>query len=355
MALFESLFDLVYLACVIGLGIKLLLQKERSAKLFGAMAVLLGAGDAFHLIPRVISHWTENGFVKYTVLLNYGEAITSVTMTIFYVLYYYYYRRQTGDTCNRKRYTIYALTLLRIVLVMMPQNQWELANGSYTWAILRNIPFAIMGILLIYWSYKHREKAGMKGMALWITLSFAFYAPVVLGARFYPLLGALMMPKTLAYFLLVLTGYRNFIKSFSLHSLLENAFVYLIMGLLGGVFFREFTKVFAYSDNTFLGKIHVHVLVLGFFSMLILFLLAGNLQKKHTDIAAFLRRPILFWHSGVVLTTALLWLHGIIEVTGGYYGKIPAAAISGIAGIGHILLTLGMTTTIWKMIKVNRG
>ena len=56
MGLMESLFDLTYLMLVIGMGVRLLLEKNKNAKLFGIMAVLLGAGDAFHLLPRVISH-----------------------------------------------------------------------------------------------------------------------------------------------------------------------------------------------------------------------------------------------------------------------------------------------------------
>lgn len=56
MKLFESLFDLTYLVLVIALGIRLLLEAKKEAKLFGVMAVLLGLGDAFHLIPRVLSH-----------------------------------------------------------------------------------------------------------------------------------------------------------------------------------------------------------------------------------------------------------------------------------------------------------
>ena len=48
MAIFESLFDVTYLSLVIGLGVRLLLEKTKGAKLFGIMAILLGMGDAFH-------------------------------------------------------------------------------------------------------------------------------------------------------------------------------------------------------------------------------------------------------------------------------------------------------------------
>ena len=57
----ESLFDVTYLAVVIGLGVRLLLEKVKGAKLFGIMAILLGVGDAFHLLPRIISHLSPLG------------------------------------------------------------------------------------------------------------------------------------------------------------------------------------------------------------------------------------------------------------------------------------------------------
>ena len=44
MAIFESLFDVTYLSLVISLGVRLLLEKTKGAKLFGIMAILLGMG-----------------------------------------------------------------------------------------------------------------------------------------------------------------------------------------------------------------------------------------------------------------------------------------------------------------------
>ena len=48
-AIFETLFDVVYLATVITLGVKMILGSGRCRqyRLFGAMAVTLGCGDAF--------------------------------------------------------------------------------------------------------------------------------------------------------------------------------------------------------------------------------------------------------------------------------------------------------------------
>lgn len=210
MGVFESIFDIAYLLIVISLGIKLLNNKKSGGRLFGVMAILLGVGDAFHLVPRIISHFTANGFEKNVVALSWGQFVTSITMTIFYVLFYHYYRNLSGDTDDRKKFAIYILAIARIILVLLPQNNWGTADGNYLFGIYRNVPFAILGLLLIIWTHKQKNTAGLKHMSLLIFLSFAFYIPVVLFSDFVPAIGALMLPKTLAYLAIVWLGYSHF-------------------------------------------------------------------------------------------------------------------------------------------------
>ena len=88
-AIFETLFDIVYLVTVITLSI-LIIRNSRGEKqylLYGIMAVTLGCGDAFHLVPRAIALCTT-GLENYTAALGIGKLVTSVTMTLFYVLLY---------------------------------------------------------------------------------------------------------------------------------------------------------------------------------------------------------------------------------------------------------------------------
>lgn len=349
MGLFESIFDLSYLILVIGFGLRLLLLKDKGAKLFGLMGVLLGAGDAFHLIPRVISHLSEGGFEANAAALSWGQFVTSLTMTLFYLLYYYYYKRQTQKGTKLKDLLVYVLVLARIILVLLPQNEWGSMPGNYTFGILRNIPFAILGLLLIKWSWDERNKDGMKHMAVLIFFSFILYAPVVLWAQAYPWVGAFMMPKTVAYLLLVYVGFKNYVKEFRVESMIELSFASLILGLIGGVFYREFTKVYGFTDSTYLGKVHVHALVLGFLSLLVFYSIVSRSNKK--DLTQSLRRPIYLWVSGLLLSVVMMMIHGIIEVTGNYYGSVPEAAISGIAGMGHILLSVGI---VWSMLILSR-
>ena len=138
-ALIETLFDAVYLVSVITIGILMIRGSKgnKQFRLFGLMAVVLGAGDSFHLIPRALALCTT-GLENYTVPLGLGKWITSVTMTIFYVLLYYVWR-QRYQIKGKGILTaaVYALAAVRVVLCMMPQNQWLSAERA---ALLGHLP-----------------------------------------------------------------------------------------------------------------------------------------------------------------------------------------------------------------------
>ena len=211
-AIVETLFDAGYLVTVITLGILMIRGSKGNAqfRLFGLMAVVLGAGDAFHLVPRALALCTT-GLESYTVPLGLGKWITSVTMTVFYVLLYYVWRqRYQIKGRNGLTAAVYGLAAARAALCMMPQNQWLSADAPLVWGIYRNIPFALLGLLIIVLFYKSAKEHGdraFRWMWLTIVLSFGFYIPVVLWADAVPLIGMLMIPKTCAYVWTVLIGY----------------------------------------------------------------------------------------------------------------------------------------------------
>ncbi|WMJ23852.1 hypothetical protein RBG61_04075 [Paludicola sp. MB14-C6] len=210
-AIMETIFDALYLISVTTIGF-LMIRKSKGNKqylLFGIMAVVLGFGDAFHLIPRAYALCTT-GLEDYVVALGLGKFITSITMTIFYIILYHIFMMRY-DIKNRVLTVImYALAAVRIALCLFPQNEWMSADAPLTWGIYRNIPFAVLGIIIIVLFYKkakaHNDKA-FRFMWLAITLSFGFYIPVVLWADVYPLIGVLMIPKTLAYVWVVWMGF----------------------------------------------------------------------------------------------------------------------------------------------------
>lgn len=211
-AIFETIFDVVYLVTVVTLGVRMIKNSkgEKQYLLYGVMAVTLGCGDAFHLVPRAVALCTT-GLQNYTAALGIGKLITSVTMTVFYVLLYVVWRERYQVT-GKKGITAAVLTLAvaRIALCLMPQNAWTSAAAPLSWGIYRNIPFAILGALVVVLFYRSaKEKQDRPFRFLWLTvvLSFACYIPVVLFADSVPAVGILMIPKTCAYVWTVLIGY----------------------------------------------------------------------------------------------------------------------------------------------------
>lgn len=212
-ALIETLFDVVYLISVITIGITMIRKSNgnKEYRLFGIMAVVLGAGDAFHLVPRALALCTT-GLENFTTALGIGKFITSITMTVFYIILYYVWRiRYKIQGKTNITIAIYIFAALRIILCFFPQNKWLSATAPLSGGIYRNIPFALLGLLIIILFYQSSRKENDKefrNMWLTIVLSFGFYIPVVLWADTIPMIGMLMIPKTCAYVWTVLIGYQ---------------------------------------------------------------------------------------------------------------------------------------------------
>ncbi|MGM0213533.1 DUF2871 domain-containing protein [Enterococcus sp. AZ109] len=120
-----------------------------------------------------------------------------------------------------------------------------------------------------------------------------------------------------------------------MQKLARTSLVYLIVGLVFGVYYREFTKFTGFNGKTQLAVLHTHTLVLGMLFFLLVLLLEKNFslsQQKHFN------KFFLFFNLGLIITLAMLLVHGTLTVL----GHPDSAAISGIAGMGHILLTIGL-------------
>lgn len=227
--IFEAVFDIGYLCFAIGTGIFTLCRAFGTGRpelfLAGFMALVLGGGDSFHLVPRIAVILSGNE-PKYHDALGIGQLVTSITMTFFYILL-----MQLGlllfpvQHATALMAVLWILAVIRIVLCLLPQNDWRGKNSrggvtagdssgngvsglSWWFGIFRNIPFSAMGIeVCVFFAMKAglpgaAAAAGVPGLQwMWlaIIISFGCYLTVVLGARKHPMLGMLMMPKTLAY------------------------------------------------------------------------------------------------------------------------------------------------------------
>ena len=211
----ESVFCGGYLAFALVAAIIFLLGRMGAHPAFAtecALAtLLLGAGDSFHLIPRILNNlhgetddWKEQK--RRTYWLGLGNLISSITMTGFYILLFdaLLYLPGAEEKARWGQEVVHTLLIvlavLRVVLCAFPQNHWFSGEGNKRWGIIRNAPFVAMGIItVLYLLIWYQEWV----MAALVTVSFVCYMLVVLYAHDRPAVGMLMIPKTICYIWLI--------------------------------------------------------------------------------------------------------------------------------------------------------
>ena len=96
--------------------------------------------------------------------------------------------------------------MIRVGLCLCPQNGWLQNSSDVTWGMIRNVPFVILGGMVCLEYYRKRKADRVfRRIWLYILLSFLFYIPVAVAAGIVPVLGMLMLPKTICYILMIWT------------------------------------------------------------------------------------------------------------------------------------------------------
>lgn len=128
----------------------------------------------------------------------------------------------------------------------------------------------------------------------------------------------------------------------------NTALLYAILAMAGGVFYREFTKFNGFTAKTTLSVVHTHYFLLG----MVFFLLILVLEKAFSFTGAKTGRVLALYHVGLNLTAVMLVVRGVPQVLGTSLSAGMNAAISGIAGIGHILLGVSL---ILMLLQIKRS
>lgn len=124
-----------------------------------------------------------------------------------------------------------------------------------------------------------------------------------------------------------------------MRKLVNSAFIYAIVGLSAGLFYREYTVIRGFEGKTMLSVLHTHSFALGMMTMLIvlvlykIFELDGN--KK-------VRRFIRLYNVGLPLSLIMMLIRGITQVEMMPLSTGADAAIAGTAGIGHTIIGIAI-------------
>lgn len=126
------------------------------------------------------------------------------------------------------------------------------------------------------------------------------------------------------------------------------AILYAVLAMVGGVFYREFTKFNSFTDKTTLGVVHTHYFLLG----MVFFLLLLLLEKNFSFTGAKTGRVLISYQIGLNLTAVMLVVRGVTQVLGTALSSGMSAAISGVAGIGHIMLGISL---VLLLVQIKRS
>lgn len=126
------------------------------------------------------------------------------------------------------------------------------------------------------------------------------------------------------------------------------ALIYAVAAMLAGVFFREFTKWKGFAGPTALGKVHTHLFVLG---MLVFLLVAIFSQYMVLEKEKNFRIFMIAYNIGLPILAATMLIRGIVQVLGVELSKSSDFAISGVAGLGHILTGIGIVLLLLALKK----
>ena len=207
----EASFDCGYLLFDLIVGILFFVFSKGNPLfiLYGVLTLTLCGGDAFHLVPRVI-RTVRGSSDKIKRQMGRGLQISSITMTIFYIILMYVWKYTFPElsTPAAVEAMIWISAIIRIIVCLFPQNNWTTDEGNMKLSIIRNAVFAVtgIGVIILYAMSGNTNGYHMTRMVAAIIISFGCYLPVTLFSKTKPKVGLLMIPKTCAYMWVIAMG-----------------------------------------------------------------------------------------------------------------------------------------------------
>jgi len=221
----EICFNITYLVVVWGLVVAMLRRQpglpaptRRVTGLFIWAFGLLALGDTGHVGFRVWAY--ALGSLDETVtllgsqvgLVGLGALSTAVTVTLFYVLVLLVWQRRFDRPLGRFGILLLAMAVIRLGIMAFPQNEWNSSVPPRTWSMIRNVPLIVQGLGVAYLILRDAAAARDRTftwIGYMILVSYGCYLPVILFVQRVPVLGMLMIPKTVAYVVIAWLAYAN--------------------------------------------------------------------------------------------------------------------------------------------------
>ena len=183
---------------------------------------LLALGDTGHVGLRVWAY-ALGGLEAAPVILGVpvslvglGALATAVTVTFFYVLMLDAWRVRFHRRYGWFEYLLLAAAAFRLLIMLLPQNAWASVTPPQPWSTIRNLPLMVLGLgaaYLILRDARATHDRTFFWIGVMILVSYACYAPVIFFVQQNPLIGMLMIPKTMAYLAIAFIAYNGLWRS----------------------------------------------------------------------------------------------------------------------------------------------
>jgi hypothetical protein len=225
----EVSFDTIYLIVIWGLVLSMYRgrsdvrpEDRRVAKLTMIAFALLALGDTGHVGFRVLAYAMGDMTAQLSLLgiqfglLGLGTLATAITVTLFYALMLAIWRARFNKEFGTFEHLLLVAALVRLLLLALPANEWSSLVPPQPWSTIRNLPLLIQGLGVAYLFL--RDARANKDRTFWwtgimILVSFACYVAVILFVEQVPLIGMLMIPKTIAYVVICLLAYNELFRA----------------------------------------------------------------------------------------------------------------------------------------------
>lgn len=217
----EISFNILYLITIWSMVVYMFLHRKHVASESRKIAFLilggfflLALGDTGHVGFRVVAY-ALGGLESNSILVGMGALSTAITVGILYMFILEMWRIQFEKPKNVIYYILMAVGVIRLLIFVFPQNQWGSIVPPFGWSLARNIPLMIQGLgvaILILKDANQTNNKVFKQFSYCIFVSYAFYTPVILFVQIWPMVGMLMIPKTLAYVAMAWIGLKAYFK-----------------------------------------------------------------------------------------------------------------------------------------------
>ena len=223
-AAMEVAFNIAYLVAIWALVVMMITRHARMPAAGGVLRRwfiiafgLLALGDTGHVGFRVLGYASGN-LEAVTVpgtgigLVGLGAFFTAFTVTLFYVCALFAWRERFAKPLGAFGAVLIVAAVVRLIVMLFPQNDWSSSVPPQPWSLYRNLPLMLLGLGVAYLVLRDATKASdrpFKWIGDMILVSYAFYTPVILFVQIVPVVGMLMIPKTLAYVAIAAIGYRS--------------------------------------------------------------------------------------------------------------------------------------------------